>query len=214
MSNWYRGRQDDRLSSTSQQSRLQLRSRIGAAIAVCASALVLWVCAISFQVAMPPQPAPRQADLIVSLAPGYDRLPTALAIFEEGVGDRLAVSWFPSDISPEEPGYEQVRVETETCTGLEDARVTCFTPASDDTLGEALASRALVDQYEAKSVLVVTSRYHAFRAQLIFERCLPDGVSVEVVPAPTELSLAGWMHHLVYENAAVVKALITTSSNC
>jgi hypothetical protein len=156
-----------------------------------------------------------QSDAIVSLAPGESRLPTALELKRDGIADELAVSWHgQSAAAPSTPStITQLELELELCRAERVKNIVCFVPRPDSTFGEALSVKELAQLNEWDSITIVTSSYHVFRSNYIFQQCLPD-VSVQVVAAPTDLNLWEWIYRIAYENASFVKAMIDVSAEC
>lgn len=154
-----------------------------------------------------------RSDAVVSLAPQAHRLATAQQLVEAGKADTLVISYFPDDVSVGDPGISRVSV-SEFCEGGGDEGVMCFTPEENATIGEASAIRDIASTEGWKSMTVVTSEYHAFRTRYIFEQCLGDEVDVNIVFPEAELSTARWGFHLVYENAAFLKAVWQTTMRC
>ena len=165
-----------------------------------------WVSVVTAHVVAPEQGSTRHADAIVSLAPYRDRLPMADELYRSRAGDALAISWTGEHPLP--PPGKEATLEQRRCTLTEDPHIHCFVPAPSTTLGEALRVKELADRHGWDSITVVTSRYHVFRTRHIFEHCLGPQVNVEVVYAPTPLSIGGWLYHIVYENVAYLKALL------
>jgi hypothetical protein len=153
------------------------------------------------------------SDAIVSLAPGKSRLPAALELMRNGIAEELAVSWHGSSPAAPLSLPANSQFEQELCRGERPANILCFVPEPDSTFGEALIVKELARVNKWESITVVTSRYHVFRSDYIFEQCLPD-VSVQVVAAPTDLNLGEWIFHIAYENASFVKALFDVSGEC
>jgi uncharacterized SAM-binding protein YcdF (DUF218 family) len=153
------------------------------------------------------------SDAIVSLAPGESRLPTALEFKRDGIADELAVSWHgKSAVAPSRLSAIS-QLELELCRTERVKNIVCFVPQPDSTFGEAVTVKELAQLNDWYSITVVTSSYHVFRSNYIFQQCLP-GVSVQVVAAPTDLNLWQWVYHIAYENASFVKALIDVSAEC
>lgn len=193
------------------QSR-PLRTTLIAVAIVFPAAVFLWIGFVSVKVLFPTPGSERHADVIISLAPGEHRLPKALELYGTGVADQLAVSWYPAIIDEaKEAGHSWAPLENETCRDEADPLIHCFTPVLDSTFGEALTVRELAEQHNWNTITVVTSRYHAFRTKFIFERHLPRGTDLEVIAAPTDLAWSDWMHHVIYENAAIVKAIFESA---
>lgn len=202
-------------SSPARSLPAALRRRVLLAVTLLLVLCVGWVGVVSIKVLFPPQPSPGAVDAVVALAPSYQRVPLALKLFENGHADRLAVSWFPVELDQEalRPGII-VSPAAQLCHRDRDPRIICFTPTLETTLGEAQAVRELAEENGWESVTVVTSSYHAFRAQYIFERCLSGDVDVQVQPAPVSLSFTEWVERTAYENAAFIKAILETTSSC
>ncbi|MGR6899875.1 YdcF family protein [Glutamicibacter sp. BSL13] len=172
---------------------------------------VTWVAMVTSKVLAPTPGTGRHADAVISLAPGNSRLPTALYLYAQGNADELVISWFPSRMSQEVVEPERGWLGDQVCSKDSYDDIHCFTPAIDSTYGEALSVKELVSEQRWQSITVVTSRYHAFRAKFIFKRVLPPDVDVEVVVSPTKLSVQDWVRHIIYENAAFVKAVFETA---
>lgn len=174
---------------------------------------LVWILIVSTMVLVPLQVAVRHVDAVVSLAPGHQRLPAAVEYQEAGLADNLVISWFPGSISSAAIEPEFGWLENQKCRATNESSVHCLTPELNSTYGEALAVGSLAVAKGWDSILIVTSRYHVFRTRYIFERTLPSHIGVEVVAAPTELSIKSWVRHIGYENVAFVKALLQTWKN-
>ncbi|RGE19789.1 YdcF family protein [Leucobacter sp. wl10] len=181
-----------------------------AALILLPAMLLAYAVIVSVLIAFPRQSAVRSSDAVVSLGPASDRLPLAQQLFESGRADSLVISWagpMPRDAeenAPDEP------LDQRLCSSG-DPRIYCFVPSPSDTLGEATRVRQLAVEEGWKSITVVTSRYHAFRAEFIFARVMPQDVEVQVVHAETELGVRGWLYHLAYEHVAFIKAVFETA---
>ena len=169
---------------------------------------------VTFRVLVPTTSEQPRTDAVVSLAPGHYRLPTALGIYRSGAADELLVSWFPEEFTADALEHPEARLIYEVCTGNAGVQALCFTPAPDTTLGEALAVRTLAEDHGWRSITVVTSSHHTFRAGYIFERCLPAETRVHVAAAPVQFTFDTWLYLVAYENAAFLKALVETTAKC
>ena len=169
---------------------------------------------VTFRVLVPTTSEQPHTDAVVSLAPGHYRLPTALGIYRSGAADELLVSWFPEEFTADALEHPEARLIYEVCTGSAGVQALCFTPTPNTTLGEALAVRALAEDHDWRSVTVVTSSYHVFRAGFIFERCLPPGIKVNLVSVPVELPANAWEQRIFHENLGFLKALVETTAKC
>ena len=114
-----------------------------------------------------------KADAVVVLAGSKFRLPVALRLIERGVAPVLVVS---DGLDPRSP--RTVRL----CR--EGANVLCPKPNPYSTRGEAQLVAKLARERGWDSIVVVSSRFHLFRARTLFERCY-DGKLVFVgAPSP------------------------------
>ena len=86
---------------------------------------------------------------------------------------------------------------------LPGVQVECFRPNPDDTRGEARFAARTARANDWHTLLLVTSLPQATRARLRFKRCFSG--TVYVVPARPDLGT--WAYEVVYEWAALAKAL-------
>jgi len=129
-------------------------------------------------------------DAIVVLAGSRTRLPVALDLLHRGGADTLAVSRDPRDAA-------RVRL----CRSPPN-HVVCFSAHPYSTRGEARETARLARQRGWRSLAIVSSRFHLFRARLIFSRC--TDVRLELVPAP--VTWWRWPIALVSESAKLAVA--------
>lgn len=178
--------------------------------------IAVWFLFLSGGVVFPPQgEVEGQRDAVVSLAPQEHRLYTATQLVENGHSDTLIISHFAGDVAKRDTGESMRQISvTEYCVEHADDGVICFTPSEDATIGEAFSVREMAAQESWENLTVVTTREHAFRAHYIFEQCVGDDVEVNLVHSDADLSVGQWVSHIVYENAAFIKALWQTSTRC
>jgi uncharacterized SAM-binding protein YcdF (DUF218 family) len=116
---------------------------------------------------------PGRADAVVVLGGGAgERLPAALELVKQGVAPVLLVS-------------HGEREAPELCGREEPFEVICFEPKPDRTRGEAAYAARLARERGWRSILVVTSRYHAVRARMLFRRCFDGEVRAVGVRPPS-----------------------------
>jgi hypothetical protein len=87
---------------------------------------------------------------------------------------------------------------------IPDVTIMCFHPDPGTTRGEARYIGALAAQRHWRSVILVTTPDHAWRARLRVMRCFPGEVYVSVSPLPAW----EWPLQIPYQWAATTKALI------
>jgi uncharacterized SAM-binding protein YcdF (DUF218 family) len=136
---------------------------------------------------------PRHADAIAVLyGGGGERLDEALDLAEQGVAPVLVVS--------------HGRKGTDLCGREGPYEVVCFEPDPDRTQGEAQAVAELARERGWKSLVVVTSRYHAARARLLFGRCFDGTLNVVGARPDSPGGLPG-LGSVVHEWGGFVHAL-------
>jgi uncharacterized SAM-binding protein YcdF (DUF218 family) len=107
---------------------------------------------------------PARADAIVVLAGNASRLPAALQLAEEGVAPVLVVS---RDETGRDPGRRRLC----DARGGHSYEVICPQAVPFSTRGEARLVAGLAREKNWSSIVVVSSRYHLFRAERLFARC-------------------------------------------
>jgi uncharacterized SAM-binding protein YcdF (DUF218 family) len=134
-------------------------------------AVLAWLAACAFLFVWPREDAPRRVDAIVVLAGGRKlRLEKGLALIRRHVADTLVISDGRAEGWPE---------ANRLCArGGPGFRVLCFKPYPYSTQGEAQGVARLARARGWRSVAVVTSTFHVFRARMLFERCVPGDVEV------------------------------------
>lgn len=116
-------------------------------------------------------PLPRRADAIVVLAGNTTRLPVALELAESGVAPVLVVS-------RDDTGKDPRRQRLCKTPGTRSFEVVCRLAVPFSTRGEARLVAGLARDEGWDSLVVVTSRYHLFRAERLFERCTDAGLAM------------------------------------
>jgi uncharacterized SAM-binding protein YcdF (DUF218 family) len=109
--------------------------------------------------------APEHADVVVVLSGDKKRLAPALELVREGVAPVLAIS----SVARSRRWVQAL----ELCAlgRYRAARVVCFDAQPFSTQGEARAVARLARADGWRSIAVVTSRFHATRAHMLFRRC-------------------------------------------
>lgn len=178
--------------------------------------MAAWVVFVSVQIVSPSQgDVHSHSDAVVSLAPQAHRLPLAEQLVGEEVADTLVISYFPDDVSRGGSGAADDPVPVSNyCESGGREGIKCFTPEEAATIGEVYSISEMVAAESWDSLTVVTDDYHAFRTRFIFDQCLGDEVDVNVVFSDRDLNVAQWGYHLVYENAAFLKAALQTAVRC
>ncbi len=111
-----------------------------------------------------------RADAVVVLSGGKtDRLPKGLGLVQQGVAPTLVIS---DGLAKD---YTQANA---LCRNKQPFKVICFKPDPYSTRGEAEGVARLAKQHHWRSIVVVTSRYHVFRARILFKRCFKGHLAV------------------------------------
>jgi uncharacterized SAM-binding protein YcdF (DUF218 family) len=106
----------------------------------------------------------RKADAIVVLAGGESRLPVGLRLARDGAAPLLVLS---EDVTRK----DGARVAVCDRGTVEGAELVCRAASPYSTRGEARFVADLAEKRGWKRLVVVSSRYHLFRAKRLFERC-------------------------------------------
>jgi uncharacterized SAM-binding protein YcdF (DUF218 family) len=166
---------------------------------------VVWLALALYLFVWPSQDHPRRADAIVVLAGDeVQRFSDALELARAGVAPVLVVSdgagsdWAPARKLCDRPSGHGFRV-------------ICFRPAPYSTRGEARRALALAERYHWRSLLVVTSTYHLFRARLLFDRCLNG--HARVYATGTDDNLA-WLPLNMVSETVKLGLVFTTRRGC
>lgn len=182
--------------------------KLAAVTAIAFIGLFLAWFAVAWWLFVSPQQQPlHQADAVVSLAPASERLPAALEAYEDGLAPRLWVSTFPLDFDPVR-GNPSLSSAVCDANAPDAARITCFTPASDSTIGEAMVIARLVDEAQVSSIVVATHPSHAARAQFLLAHCLPPDTEVQILLVDEPSDGRGIPWRMVYETGAFLKAFV------
>ncbi|MEX2211333.1 MAG: YdcF family protein [Gaiellaceae bacterium] len=140
-----------------------MRRRLLLAAAVLAAA---WLAACAFLFLWPSEDAPSRVDAVVVLGgDASHRIPRGQELVGSGVAPMLVLS--------REPGSRWDRWRP-LCGRR---GVICFDADPYSTQGEAQAVARLAELHGWDEVALVTSRYHLFRARLLFDRCVADDVA-------------------------------------
>ena len=169
------------------------RSRLGRRVALALLVLVVVFAAMTARLFIWPSlpPLPAHADAIIELAGPGNRDATTMALAREHRAPVVIQSTLARDAT------------SDTCLPpVADVAVECFHPNPATTRGEArwIGEQAAAEHW--KSVIIVTTAAHAWRARLRVERCFPGQVYVETSPLPTR----DWPFQIPYQWAATVKA--------
>ncbi len=149
-------------------------------------------------VAHRPANPPPEADGIVALTGGAERVETGLRLLAAGRAKLLLVSGVSHTAALAEL-LRRVGMEEGPIT----ARVTLGRVATT-TLGNAEETADWVRQHQLRSLIVVTSGFHMPRAMLELGRAMPD---IVLYPVPVQLPRAGHLHSLRLLAAEYVKLL-------
>jgi uncharacterized SAM-binding protein YcdF (DUF218 family) len=116
-----------------------------------------------------------KADAVMVLAGEKRRLSVALDLVERGVAPVLVIS---DGLDPRWTRANRL------CRFGDPARIVCVRPEPYSTRGEARLAARLAQERRWDSLVVVTSRFHLFRARLLFERCFRGRLDVVGAPNP------------------------------
>jgi uncharacterized SAM-binding protein YcdF (DUF218 family) len=116
-----------------------------------------------------------KADAVIVLAGEKRRLLTALELVDRGVAPVLVIS---DGLDPRWTRANRL------CRFGDPERFVCVRPDPYSTRGEARLAARLARERGWDSLVVVTSRFHLFRAEVLFERCFDGRVDLVGSPNP------------------------------
>lgn len=181
-----RGRRPNRDNGTVKLPRLLI------ALALLVVALAV---ASVFLFVAPHQDRPVRADAVVVLAGSrHVRLQKGIELVRKGIAPVLVVSRDPY-FAP----------ENRLCGSPAPFRVICFSAHPFSTRGEAEAVSRLAGSHGWLSIVVVTSRFHVFRARIIFRRCYHG--SLQMVGARYSLVRLPWYVATEWAKLALAETL-------
>ncbi|MDF1608054.1 YdcF family protein [Hoeflea sp. YIM 152468] len=134
-----------------------------------------------------PAGAPAQVDAIVALTGGYQRIDQALALLEQGVGQRLLIS----GVNPSTTGAALRRA-----TGTKPATFDCCVDIGYealDTIGNANETAGWIRQRGYSRILVVTNNYHMPRSLLELSQASPDVTFLAYPVTHADLKTDTWI---------------------
>jgi DUF218 domain len=136
------------------------------ALIVLGSLAAVWLAACAFLFLWPREESADRVDAVVVLAGDAEhRIPRGLELVEDGVADELVIST--------EPGEKWERWRP-LCGRR---AIVCFDARPYSTAGEAETVERLAARRGWRSIALVSSRYHIFRARMLFRRCLEGRVA-------------------------------------
>jgi uncharacterized SAM-binding protein YcdF (DUF218 family) len=127
-----------------------------------------------------------QADAIVVLTGGADRIPDAVQLLAEGHASRLLISGVNKNISPASivkllPQYADL---FRCCIDLD--------YGAGNTVGNATETRRWARDHKVKSMILVTSNYHMPRAMIEFRRAMPGAEFTARPVVPYAFDASRW----------------------
>jgi uncharacterized SAM-binding protein YcdF (DUF218 family) len=126
-------------------------------------AVLVWAVAVAVAFGLRHGSRPIHADAVVVLQGSKSRLPEGLKLVRAGYAPLLVVS-----------RGDRKKLEARLCApgqAVVRARVLCFDANPLSTRGEAEFVGRLARDRGLHRIDVVTSQFHVFRAQILFERC-------------------------------------------
>lgn len=136
---------------------------------------------------------PARNDVVMSLAPKTHRHPTARELVNGGVDDTLVVSYLDHGPLNRDSGQYVSR----SCN-----------------YRRGLCHAELAGKQSWESLTIVTDTTHVFRTRFLLERCFGDDYDINVIVADRGHGAREKAWHVVYENAAFVKAVWQATWRC
>lgn len=129
-----------------------------------------------------PQPAPRNSDAIVVISGDEQlaRFAEGVNLYEQGMGTYLVFSGAAYDGTSNADVMRQLAIQR----GVPQSAI-LEEPQGEDTWGNAVYTRQVLEQHRLHSAILVTSPYHVRRAKSTFDAAYAgSGISLMVHAAP------------------------------
>jgi uncharacterized SAM-binding protein YcdF (DUF218 family) len=142
-----------------------------------------------------PQPAPQASDAIVVISGDEQmaRFEEGVRLYEQGLGRFLVFSGAAFDNGT---SNADVMRELAVRRGVPEQAI-LEEPLGEDTWGNALHTRQVLERYGVRSALLVTSPYHARRAKMTFDAAYAGSdirLMVHAAPDSEWRKLSWWQH--------------------
>lgn len=151
-----------------------------------------------------------QADAIVVLTGGSNRLQTGFDLLEKGLGKKLFISGVYQGVDVREllrlmhPEKAAVTEDPDSLldeTGLSDRVVLGF--EASDTIGNARETVAWLRQQGYRRFYLVTANYHLKRAALEFKLIAPDLSAIPLPVTPEGLDMDNWWRNKTHRSLII-----------
>lgn len=116
-----------------------------------------------------------KADAVIVLAGEKRRLTVALELVGRGVAPLLVIS------DGLDPRWTQAN---RLCRFGDPEKIVCVRPEPYSTRGEARLAARLARERGWDSIVVVTTRFHLFRARMLLQRCFDGEIALVGAPNP------------------------------
>ena len=165
--------------------RLQLGAGLSllARIAICAAILVVIAVVAPGYILDTPQPAPRKSDAIVVISGDEQlaRFAEGVNLYQQGFGSYLVFSGAAYDNGT---SNADVMRDLAVQRGIPEAAI-LEEPQGEDTWGNAVYTRQVLEDHGLQSAILVTSPYHLRRAKMTFDAAYTgSGIELMVHAAP------------------------------
>ena len=164
--------------------------RVATAMAV--GAALLWLGGLLAFVGRIDQPAPTsglQADGIIVLTGGAERLNAALGLLQNGQAQRLLITGVHPEIKAEDLSTVTIGTKQlfECCVDLG--------KSARNTQGNAAEAAVWAQEHRYRKLIIVTANYHMPRSLLEFRAAMPSAELIAYPVSPPDLMLKAWWQH-------------------
>lgn len=128
-----------------------------------------------------------KTDAIVVLAGGRGRVEEGVRLYKSGKGERLFLVGVDPLVRKGDLYSEKSGERTGDEVYLENA--------SHNTLENAIFAREMLQKFNVRSILLITSRYHMKRSLLIFRSILPKDIAIYPHPVANRNPAEQWWSH-------------------
>ena len=129
-----------------------------------------------------------KVDAIVVLAGGKGRIEEGVRLFREGNARRLYLVGVDPSVRKTDL-YRQTK-------GDPSPDLVVLEQNSRNTLENSIYARDILVSGQARSIMLITSRYHLKRATILFRNSLPKDVKIYPYPVDSKNLKENWWHHI------------------
>ena len=160
--------------------------------------LLVWLSGLLWftsQIPLSPTTDKTQADAIIVLTGGSNRLEYGLELLADGLGKKLFITGVQDNITVEQLILRDATPEVRAKLSPIPTNLIILGHDAENTIGNAEETKRWLESEQVRSIRLVTSNYHMPRALTEFTKTL---INITIIPSPVmpdDFSMADWWKH-------------------